>query len=187
MVFRRAGRMAALAAVVIVGMAALPAARATGTSSAPGFTLQDLKGAKVSVDYGASKLTLVNFWAVWCGPCREEMPQIAKLVEKYGKQRVAAFGIAVESGEADDVKDFLDQSAEDGDLRVNYPILMGTNDTLKRFGGVQAVPTTFLIDPAGKIVKRFVGMTPGFTAKLENEIRKALEPEPPPSGDHGKP
>ena len=142
---------------------------------APALTLADLKGSKVNVDYRAGKLTLVNFWAVWCGPCREEMPHIARLFGKYGKQGFQAVGIAVQSGEPSDVKEFLEQNKDYG---INYPILMGVDETLTRFGDVQAVPTTFLIDPTGKVVRRFIGVTPGFAVKLEDEISKALTSKP---------
>ena len=150
-----------------------PKVTAAELTRAPSLTLNDLKAAKYKIDYGSGKLTLVNFWAVWCGPCREEMPQIAKLAGKYGSQGFKAIGIAVQSGGADDVKAFLARNQAFG---INYPILMGDDDTLTRFGDVQAVPTTFLVDPTGKVMKRFIGVTPGFSTKLEEEIKKALAP-----------
>ena len=140
-------------------------------SKAPELTLADLKGAEVRIDYRGGKLTLVNFWAIWCGPCRQEMPQIARLVREYGKQGFQAVGIVVQSGEASDVREFLDDNRDYG---ITYPVLMGTDETLTRFGDVQALPTTFLVDASGKIVRRFVGVTPGFAMKLEDEIKKAL-------------
>ena len=166
-------RWIAMACAALIVLIATSAPRAAELTRAPDVTLIDLKGAKVQIDYRGGKLTLVNFWAVWCGPCREEMPRIAKLVEKYGKQGFQAVGIAVQSGESADVKAFLD---ENKDFGINYPILMGDDGTLLRFGDVQAVPTTFLIDPTGKVVRRFLGVTPGFSIKLEDEIKKTLAP-----------
>jgi thiol-disulfide isomerase/thioredoxin len=163
-----------LLGAALVGLAG--AVSAADPSQAPALSLPDLKGGQVRIDYGAGKLTLVNFWAVWCGPCREEMPHIAKMVERYSKQGFKAYGIAVQSGEPADVRAFLD---ENKDFGINYPILMGTDETLERFGDVQAVPTTFLVDSSGKVVRRFLGITPGFPAKLEDEIKNAIAPPAP--------
>ncbi|HZI93413.1 MAG TPA: TlpA disulfide reductase family protein [Patescibacteria group bacterium] len=160
------------AAVVALFCTTIPLA--AEFTHAPDLTLSDLKGSKVKVDYRAGKLTLVNFWAVWCGPCREEMPHIARLFGKYSSQGFQAVGVAVQSGESSDVKEFLEQNKDYG---INYPILMGVDETLERFGDVQAVPTTYLIDPTGKVLKRFIGVTPGFAVKLEDEISKAIGPD----------
>ena len=178
-------KLARIIAALLLAAAATSAGGpvAAALSKAPDLTLADLKGTAVRIDYHGGKLTLVNFWAIWCGPCRQEMPQIARLVREYGKQGFQAVGIAVQSGEASDVREFLDDNKDYG---ITYPVLMGTDDTLTRFGDVQAVPTTFLIDPAGKIVRQFVGVTPGFAVKLEDEIKKALATDSNASSDPNK-
>jgi cytochrome c biogenesis protein CcmG, thiol:disulfide interchange protein DsbE len=168
-------RMIVLACAAVLALVSVNPPRAAELSRAPDLTLSDIKGAKVRIDYRSGKLTLVNFWAIWCGPCREEMPQIAKMVESYGKRGFQAVGIAVQSGEAADVQSFLDENKEFG---INYPMLLGDGNALSRFGDVQAVPTTFLVDPGGKIIRKFIGVTPGFPLKLEDEIKKALAPPP---------
>ena len=158
--------------------AASPAApgRPGEFARAPSVTLPDLKGSRVKLDYGAAKLSLVNFWAVWCGPCRQEMPHIANMVKKYSGRGFKAIGIAVQSGEPSDVQEYLERHKDAG---INYTILMGTDNTLTEFGDVYSVPTTFLVGPDGTILRRFVGVTPGFSVKLEDEIKKGLAPAKP--------
>ena len=147
----------------------LPAA--TG-SSLSGLMLKGLDGGKVKFDYGSNRITLVNFWATWCMPCREEMPQISKLVDTYGDRGFKAIGIAMESGDAKEVKGFLEQNPA---LGANYPIFVGDQETADRFGDILAVPTSILIDSEGKVVRMFAGVNPDFLGKVGAEIAKHLD------------
>ena len=171
-----ANRMAVASIVIlaIVGVAAAAAGPPAGTPpKAPSVKLKDLDGRAVQIDYKAHKLTLVNFWATWCVPCREEMPQIARLVEANKAQGLQAFGIALESGKPDEVKRFLKQNP---DIRVNYPILIGDDEVAVKFSGVEVVPTTLLIDSTGAIVKRYEGVTSDFFDRVGRDIRAILKP-----------
>ena len=158
---------------LICGVAAVGAGELT---QAPELVLKDAKGAPFKLEYKSSRLTLVNFWAVWCVPCREEMPQIAKLAEKYGPMGFKSIGIAVESGGLPEIKSFLDENRS---LGINYPILVGDDVAAEKFGDIQVVPTTYLIDSNGKIVNKFFGVSNDFLNKVGGQIRKFLsEPEP---------
>lgn len=172
----------AVAAVCMASPAHAPRATA-GALKAPEVTLPDLNGGKVTLNYKSARVTLVNFWAVWCFPCREEMPQITRLMEKYGKQGLKAYGIALDSGSPADVKEFLEGHKE---LKVSYPILLGEDDTAFQFGDIMAVPTTFLVDPAGKVLKTYVGVHSRFFeevgAEIDKQIAAAAPPAVPPSG-----
>lgn len=139
---------------------------------APGVTLPDIHGKSVSIDYASHRLTLVNFWAIWCVPCHEEMPQIADLFDKFKDQGFQAYGITMESGEASSVRQFL---AENPEFGINYPILMGEMKTAMDFGEVMVVPTTFLVDPTGKVVKDYVGVSTDFGQKVSADIAALLE------------
>jgi len=157
--------------VVFVSVCVLSSLPAAPASPLSGLMLKALDGGKVKFDYDAHRLTLVNFWATWCMPCREEMPQISKLVDKYGARGFRAIGIAMESGGGDEVKAFL---GENPALGVNYPIFVGDEQTAGRFGDIVAVPTTILIDSEGKVVRMFVGVNPDFFDKVGAEIAKNL-------------
>jgi thiol-disulfide isomerase/thioredoxin len=153
---------------IICGVAAVGAGELT---QAPELVLKDPKGAPFKLEYKSSKLTLVNFWAVWCVPCREEMPQIAKLAEKYGPMGFRSIGIAMESGGVAEVKSFLDENRS---LGINYPILVGDDVAAEKFGDIQVVPTTYLIDSNGKIVAKYLGVTTNFLNQVGGQIRKYL-------------
>ncbi len=163
------GFVVILSSLLLVAASSLPAAPESPLS---GLMLKGLDGGKVKFDYGANRLTLVNFWATWCMPCREEMPQISKLVDTYGNKGFRAIGIAMESGGAKDVKGFLEENPT---LGANYPIFVGDQETADRFGDIEAVPTSILIDSEGKVVRMFVGVNPDFLGKVGAEIAKHLE------------
>jgi len=158
-------------ASLLLGVMLAAPATAAEIRRAPEISLRDLNGTKVKLDYGSSRLTLVNFWATWCLPCREEMPLIAKLVEAHRGNGLRAVGVAMESGGAAGVRKFLGQNR---DLGVNYDILLGNDGVQEKFGGFESVPTTLLIDSSGVILKTYVGITSNFERIVGEEIAQRL-------------
>lgn len=149
----------------------LPAPAAAGLTTAPDVEMTDIGGHKTRINYKSAKLTLINFWATWCGPCREEMPMIAKLFHEHGAKGFQVVGIAVESGGPEEVRTFLDKNRQFG---INYEILLGDDNALSRFGDIEIVPTTFLFDSGGRLLKAWTGVTSNFREKLSGEIVKHL-------------
>lgn len=134
------------------GGQAVPASLGPG-DSAPDFSLRDLSGNKVSLKDYRGKLVLINFWATYCDPCREEMPALMALYTAYRAQDVVVLGISLdETGEAA-VRPFVEA------LKVGYPILVGNSDVFTRYRGF-GTPMTVLIDRRGKIAKKWVGAKP---------------------------
>lgn len=103
--------------------------------------LRDLRG----------KVVLVNFWATWCSPCRAEIPDLVDLQRQF-RDRLAVIGVSVDEGEVMPVKRFADA------LRVNYPIVMSTPALAGALPAVTSVPTTFVIDREGRLVRTHLGM-----------------------------
>lgn len=136
------------------GTPAAPTGNGETGTMAPGYELADLTGKTVSNQEFAGKVVILDFWATWCPPCREEIPHFVQLQSKYRDQGLVIVGLALDAGGAKDVAPFAEEH------NVNYPILIGNDDVAKSYGGVNAIPTTFVIDRQGKIVKRFVGFTP---------------------------
>lgn len=127
----------------------------------PGFTVTDLEGKTVTFADLKGKVVLVNFWATWCPPCRAEIPDLVALQEKY-RDTLVVLGISEdEDATPTAVKAFGDEH------KVNYPIIMRTPELAKIFKGVSALPTTFVIDPEGKIRAKHVGMLRKETTELE--------------------
>jgi cytochrome c biogenesis protein CcmG/thiol:disulfide interchange protein DsbE len=119
---------------------------------APAFTLTDLTGKSVSLADFKGKVVVLDFWATWCPPCRKEIPDFISIQGEYGARGVQVVGVALD--EMPKVQAFV------RDNGMNYPVLMGNDDVVARYGGIEGIPTTFIIDRKGKIVDRFEGFRP---------------------------
>jgi thiol-disulfide isomerase/thioredoxin len=136
-------------------VAGKPAPALPKLGAAPQWKLQDLAGKPVSAADFKGKVVVVDFWATWCPPCREEVPGYVELQNKYGKDGLVIVGVSLDQAGPEVVKAFATK------FGVNYPMLMGDEAVVSAFapfGGVQALPTTFLIDAQGQIRDRKVGM-----------------------------
>ncbi len=131
------------------GESSAPASLTPG-DPAPNFALKDLAGNKVAIKNLRGKLVLLNFWATYCDPCREEMPDLMALYTTYKAQDVLVVGIALdETGEAA-VRPFVEA------LKIGYPILIGNSEVFFRYRGF-GIPMTVLIGRDGKIAHKWVG------------------------------
>ena len=132
---------------------------------APDFLLADLDGNVMSFSAYEGQVVLLTFWGTWCGPCRQEIPDFIKLYDEFNNEGLEIVGIAIQSGGAESIKKFSDY------YKINYPVLTDIegNESYKAFSdfgtisgvGTRAVPTTFLIDREGYIVKTYRGARPG--------------------------
>jgi len=133
---------------------------------APAFTLTDLQGQKLELSKYEGKVVLVDFWATWCTPCREEIPQFVEWQKKYGDQGFQVIGISMDDAQQP-VRDFY------GEFKLNYPVVMGDEKTAEAYGGVLGLPINFLVGKDGRILKKYVGMT--NLPALEQEIKTQLQ------------
>lgn len=133
---------------------------------APAWKLQDVNGAAVTSEQLKGKVVVLDFWATWCPPCREEIPGYIALQKKYGQDGLALVGVSLDQAGPGVVKEF---AAKFG---INYQMLMADDAVIAAFGGVEAIPTTFLIDRSGKIRDRKVGSEP--TEEYEKKIKALL-------------
>lgn len=120
---------------------------------APEFALPDLEGAVVKRSDLLGKVVILDFWATWCSPCRQEVPHFVELQSKYRDQGLAIVGLSLDAGGATVVSPFVEE------YNVNYMMLIANDEAAKAYGGITGIPTTFVIDKTGKIVKRFMGYT----------------------------
>lgn len=132
------------------------------TTTASAFSLTDSKGVVHTLASYKGKWVLVNFWATWCPPCLEEIPALNALHDKYKNTKLEVIGIAMEYQSPQQVLDFADS------MFISYPIVLGSSKIAAQFGPVQGLPTTYLFNPAGKLVAYQVG---GITQQaVENYI-----------------
>ena len=131
----------------------------------PPFLLNDLDGNVVSTAQWRGKVVLLNFWATWCPPCREEIPILVELAKKY-KDTLQIVGISVDDGSPNDVRDFAKA------FHINYPVVMWSHELVSEYGGVPALPTTFLINKDGRVVQKHEGLYPPEV--YETEVRSLM-------------
>ncbi len=133
--------------------------------AAPDFQLTGLDGKPLSLESARGKVVLLNFWATWCGPCRAEIPDLIALQERYaGKLQI--IGLMVDEDDAGVVKQLVARTG------INYPVAMTSPETRIRYGGITALPTSFVLDTQGRVVQKHEGLR--NPALYEMEIRALL-------------
>ena len=132
---------------------------------APPLQVRDILGKPVSKADWAGKVVLVNFWATWCPPCREEIPELIELKKQYG-DRLQIIGISEDEDSPEKVLKFAQQKG------MSYPIVMATPELIASYGGVPALPTSFLMDTQGRVVQKHSGLYP--IDSYHREIRSLL-------------
>lgn len=143
----------------------LPAIAASG-HLAPDFELKDINGKMVKLSDFRGKAVVLNFWATWCPPCKTEIPWFEDLQNRYGSQGLAVVGVALDDSSESDIAEFAKE------MKMNYPVLLGKEETSDLYGGVDALPTTFYIDRNGKIITTVPGLAD--RKEIEDNIIKAL-------------
>lgn len=136
--------------------------------AAADFTLSDLQGNSVRLSSLKGKVVLIDFWATWCSPCREEIPHFKELYAAYRPKGLEIVGISLDEGEAV-VKPFVKENG------IGYPVVMGNSQIVQAYGGVRGIPTTFLIDKKGQIAKKYIGYHE--KAEFERQIQALLAEE----------
>jgi len=134
-------------------------------TATPPFLINDLSGQSISTAQLRGKVVILNFWATWCPPCRAEIPELIALQSKY-KDRLQIIGVSVdEDAPASYVKAFAEKAG------INYPVVMGA-EIAKEYGGVPALPTSFVVNTDGRVVQKHVGLLE--PAETETEVRSLL-------------
>jgi len=148
--------------------------------AAPDFKLKDADGKLVHLSDYRGKVVILDFWATWCGPCRIEIPWFMDLQRKNKDRGFEVLGVAMDDEGWEVVKPFL------AELGVNYRVMVGDDLTAQMYGGVDALPTTFLIDRDGRVAAVHVGLA--SRKDFEDGVEQLLQaPAPVASAGAGEP
>lgn len=160
-------KLLTLAALWVLAPATGSAAAALVGHPAPDFTLRSLTGENLRLSEHLGEVVVINFWASWCGPCRQEMPQLDQLYSKY---RLA--GLALLSINIDESAERAAEMAQA--LQVSYPVLLDERKEVSRSYQVGAMPLTVLVDREG--VVRYVAESykPGYEKRYAEQLRELL-------------
>lgn len=123
----------------------------SGVALADSFVFKDMQGQQQRLQDYRGKWVLVNFWATWCPPCLEEIPDLIALYDAHRNKDLVVIGVALDSTK-DSVVEFVAKK------KISYPVVLGDYDLASQVGDVEALPTTYLYDPTGKLVSYQQGM-----------------------------
>ncbi len=134
---------------------------------APDFALKDATGNTVKLSDYRGKVVLLNFWATWCGPCKIEIPWFIDFQQQFKDRDFAILGVSLDDDGWKSVKPYVEQK------KINYRVMIGTEELSTLYGGVDSLPTTFLIDRAGRIAQMHMGLV--SKSEYQKEIQDLLD------------
>ena len=134
----------------------------------PAIKVLDMQGQEIDFQQFAGSVLVVDFWATWCKPCIQEIPAYNEFYAKYGNSKVRLIGLAMESGDLPTVREFVQKH------HIAYPVYLADATAPAAFGGVEGFPKTFVIDRKGRIVKSWLGATPGKIEEIDRLVESLL-------------
>ena len=150
-----------------------PSAATTTAASAvtamPAYTAENLDGSKFDLAAKREKVVLLNVWATWCGPCREEIPELQILHERYGTRGFEVIGASVDESGADSVKEFIAKQP-----KMTYPVILDPQGNIANILQTSVLPTSILVDRKHNIVWKKVGAIERGDLEVEKAIEAAL-------------
>ena len=157
-----------VACAALCAVASTAAHAVAPAMAAPDFTLRTVNGPNLRLKEQRGQVVMVNFWATWCGPCRQEMPHLNRLYDKYRKSGFVLLGVNVD----DDPQSAIDLANK---LGIKFPVLLDTDKAVSRQYDLSTMPSTVLIDRDGKVRQVHQGYLSGYEDVYDKQIRELLK------------
>jgi peroxiredoxin len=161
-------RALAAAAALCAGGAGFAAENALTSKPAPDFTLHSVAGTNQRLKEQRGQVVMLNFWATWCGPCRQEMPKLNHLYGKYHNAGFTLFGVNID-------EDAATAAGTSSRLDVQFPVLLDTDKRVSRLYDLSTMPSTVLIDREGRVRYVHLGYKEGYEDTYDKQIRELLK------------
>ena len=152
--------------LAVLVLAFVLGAGAAGQEKAPNFKVQAADGSTVELAKLKGKVVVVNYWATWCGPCRQEIPGFLEVYKAYRPKGLEIVGVSLDEQGWTVVKPYIQKA------QVTYPVVIADRTLQTAYGRIDAIPTTFIVDKKGNIVDRHVGYMDKGT--FEKKIKALL-------------
>jgi peroxiredoxin len=162
-----AGRCVDACESLIAGKPVAPSFDASKAQPAPDFTVNDSTGATLRLSDYRGKVVLLNFWATWCGPCKTEIPWFVEFERTHRDRGFAVIGISMDDDGWRSVRPYLEAH------KINYPVAVDDGTVAPKYGGVDSLPESLLIDRQGRLAARHIGLV--TKSVYENEIAALLK------------
>ena len=151
----------------IIFLFAVSSAQSEKKYKAPNFSLKAQDGKVIELAKLKGKVVLLNFWATWCPPCRAEIPDFIEIYNSYKSKGFEIIGIALDEEGWSKVTPYIKEA------KINYPVVIGTGKEIKQYGGIEAIPTSFIVDKNGFIAGKQVGLL--SKDALEQKLKSLLK------------
>lgn len=152
----------------LIALLLVPMTGMSISGKAPDFTLKSRDGKNLRLSDYRGQVVMINFWASWCGPCRQEMPLLEDMYKRYGKLGFTILGVNVDTDSTKAINYLKD-------VQVTFPIVYDTGNTVSKSFNVNAMPTTVIVDRNGNMRFLHQGYKPGYENEYKKQVKQLIK------------